>query len=390
MEKQSLTIDAIKMTQPIGDFYVGVISHDDLCQISFVDMRRIERDLDDYIGIQRKLSAVRVAEIGKFVNTIDAAFPTSIVLAVQEECATYDVEARKLILSEHVAENGGEGVKFAEIAKVLDGQHRIEGLRQFKDGVFQIPVTIIVNADLADQAYIFATVNLAQTKVNRSLVFDLLDYSKSRSPQKTCHDIAVALNRNEASPFVGMIKRLGSATPGVTGETITQAAFVMALLPMLTKDPVTDRDKLLRGKGLPYPNEADLLETPFRRLFLDEKDSLIATNVSEYFHAIAKRWPTDWNSRDKGNILPRTNGFRAFMRFLADAYLYLHAGTSKWSFTRDEYGEILGRIRIPANGFNTDVFPPGTSGEKQLLDEIRNDTGVGPRGVVLSAGLFPR
>jgi DGQHR domain-containing protein len=375
---QSLKISAVKMIQPMGEFFVGVINYDDLCQISFVDMRRIENTLDKYIGIQRKLNENRVAEIGKFVNTIDAAFPTSVVLAVQEECAVYEEDALTLTLSEYQDEdNDDRSVKFNDIAKVLDGQHRIEGLRAFDGEAFQVPVTIFVNADIADQAYIFATVNLAQTKVNRSLVYDLLDYSKSRSPQRTCHDIAVALNKTESSPFFKMIKRLGSATPGVSGETITQAAFVNSLLPMLSLDPVSDRDILLRGKKLEMPSPDELEKQPFRLLFIEEQDSQIARNVSEYFHAVASLWPDDWKSRDKGNMLPRTNGFRAFMRFLKDAYLYLRENSGERQFDRDQYQEILQKVDIEPGAFSTETFPPGTSGETLLLDRIRSNTNIG-------------
>ncbi len=54
---------------------------------------------------------------------------------------------------------------------------------------------------MAQQANIFSTVNLSQTKVNRSLAYDLFALAASRSPQKTCHDIAVALDRGKNSPL---------------------------------------------------------------------------------------------------------------------------------------------------------------------------------------------
>jgi hypothetical protein len=36
----------------------------------------------DYLGIQRKLNVGRIAEIKEYVGTIDACFPTSIVISV--------------------------------------------------------------------------------------------------------------------------------------------------------------------------------------------------------------------------------------------------------------------------------------------------------------------
>src|SRR5882762_10468420 len=99
------------------------------------------------------------------------------------------------------------------------------GGHYFSPNTFQLSVSVFVDIDMEDQAYIFSTVNLAQTKVNRSLAYDLFELANSPSPQKTCHNIAVALDTITVSPFHKRIKRLGSATPGRNSETITQATF---------------------------------------------------------------------------------------------------------------------------------------------------------------------
>ncbi|MCP6440608.1 hypothetical protein NL474_29630, partial [Klebsiella pneumoniae] len=52
----------------------------------FADVRRKDgRDLERYIGTQRDLSEGRVAEIRKYVNTVDACFPTGIILSISSE-----------------------------------------------------------------------------------------------------------------------------------------------------------------------------------------------------------------------------------------------------------------------------------------------------------------
>jgi DGQHR domain-containing protein len=81
-------------------------------------------------------------------------------------------------------------------AFVLDGQHRLAGLqhRDRDKPPFEVNVSIFVGADIADQAEIFSRVNLAQTKVNKSLTFDLLEYAKEKSPHKVAHDIAEGLS----------------------------------------------------------------------------------------------------------------------------------------------------------------------------------------------------
>ena len=78
--------------------------------------------------------------------------------------------------------------------------------------------------DIQDQAMVFATINLKQTKVNKSLAFDLYEFTKTRSPQRTCHDIARFLNYKKKSPFESRIKMLGVGRWPT--ETITQATFV--------------------------------------------------------------------------------------------------------------------------------------------------------------------
>src|SRR5437879_559823 len=97
-KRGSVTIPAVPVEQPIGEFFVGVIEAKDLLEISYADIRQIERDLDNYLGIQRKLSPDRVEELSEYVGTKDATFPTSIIVAVEEECAEWDDKKGTLTL----------------------------------------------------------------------------------------------------------------------------------------------------------------------------------------------------------------------------------------------------------------------------------------------------
>ena len=166
------------------------------------------------MGIQRPRNEKRVKEIAKYVGTADACFPTAVILAVDGNCATYDENSKELTLQPYLDPADGEKpINYGEIANVLDGQHRIEGLKESGfNNEFDINVSIFIDIDIANQAYLFSTINLAQTKVNKSLVYDLFDLAKKRSPQKTCHNIAVALDKTSGSPFYERIKRLGVAT----------------------------------------------------------------------------------------------------------------------------------------------------------------------------------
>lgn len=359
-----VSFPALKIEQPIGVFYIGAIMHSDLLSISYADIRRIETELDDYMGIQRKLSNSRVKELSSFVNNEDATFPTSVILAVEPENIEWDENANRLkIIST-------DGQPMDEIAKIIDGQHRIEGLKYYKNSKpFQINVSIFVGADLATQANVFATVNLAQTKVNRSLVYDLYAYESTRSPQKTGHDIALALDQYDGSPFNKRIKRLGTATPNRDKEVLTQAAVVESLMKYISVNPSEDRNTFIKRM---FPRMADSQEHQkliFRNMWLDRRDTEIAQIIINYFKAVKAKWPEAWDALDRqGNVLPKTNGFKALMRFLRPVYLQLTEVEKGRVPNVDEFGKYFARIDMRDEDFNTVTFPPGTSGEARLYD----------------------
>lgn len=361
----NIQFPCIEVTQPIGTFYIASIPCKILCEITYSDVRRIEgeRKFESYLGIQRKLDPKRVKKIREYVNTMDASFPSGIIVAVDGRCAKYDPKNHTMTLD---AYNGDDDtIELRQIAKVLDGQHRIEGLRDF-DGEFQLNVSIFVDADIAQQAYLFSTVNLAQTKVNKSLVYDLFDLSNARSPQKLCHTIAVTLNKIPESPLFERISRLGSATSGIYTETITQATFVVALMKYISPDENKDRDLYMRGKKLAKADSKELHQFIFRNMMIEERDDDIAVIIFNYFSAVKRRWSEAWDNFGQGNILNRTNGFRALMRLLRPIYLHLVAPGE--IPTIEQFSSVFDKISI--NDFSSDTYKPGSSGESLLYNTL--------------------
>ena len=379
-DPKSFSFPVRKVKQPIGEFFVGVLGARRLCEITDFDIRRIfrergEREFETYLGIQRPLNPKRVKEIEQYVMTVDACFPTAVVLSVDGVCATYDEARETLALSNYEdPEDSDRSVLYKEIAKVIDGQHRIEGLKKFTGPDFDINVCIFVDVDVAQEGYIFSTVNLAQTKVSKSLAYDLFDLARSRSPQKLCHNIAVALDQNEKSPFYHRIKRLGVATEGRFNETLTQATLVEALMVYISKNPVIDRDLYMRGKT---PQKAGAEESKlliFRNMMIDGQDMAIADVLWNYFDAVRSRWPKAWGATGRGLVLNKTNGFRGLMRFLRNAYLHLTAPGAVPK--REEFEKIFQRIKMEDEDFNTDNFKPGTSGEVALYNTLKTKCNI--------------
>lgn len=368
----SFAISALKVRQPIGEFFIGVLDSKRLCDITHFDVRRIlhEREFETYLGIQRPLNQKRVEEIQQYVQTVDACFPTGVVLSVSANCATYDEGTQQLTLSSYEdPEDTSKNILYREIAKVIDGQHRIEGLKNYNGPAFEVNVSIFVEIDVAEEAYIFSTVNLAQTKVNRSLAYDLFDLARSRSPQKLCHNIAVALDQDAKGPFYYRIKRLGVATEGRFNEMLTQATFVESLMGYISLNPVLDRDLYIRGKTPLKATAQESLRLIFRNMMIDKRDMEITDVLWNYFDAVRSKWPTAWKATGYGLILNRTNGFRALMRFLRPAYLYL-VGPGEVP-SRAQFDTIFDKINMNDNEFTSDNFKPGTSGEVALYNALK-------------------
>ncbi|MCC2673089.1 MAG: hypothetical protein K0R58_36 [Ramlibacter sp.] len=373
----SFEVRALRVKQPIGEFFIASIPFRRLVEISYFDVRRMlkERDVEEYLGIQRPLSKQRVDELGEYVNTVDACFPTAVILAIEERCASFDEQTGILTLANDLnPDDDQDPILYAQIAKVLDGQHRIAGLEQYNGPDFDVNVSIFVDIELEDQAYIFSVVNLAQTKVNRSLAYDLFELAKARSPQKTAHNIAVALDRHKDSPLHARIKRLGSATPGRYDEVLTQATVVEAVMPLITSTPVSDRDALKRGNSLSVPTREVLAKAPLRLMFVQGRDVEVLDILWNYFEAVRRRWPQAWQNRGPGTVLPKTNGFRALMR--AFRPLYAKLSRDKEVPTVEMYQTALQRVTLADTDFNTDNFKPGTSGEAELAKLLLEQMGL--------------
>ncbi|MCA9039200.1 MAG: DGQHR domain-containing protein [Planctomycetaceae bacterium] len=391
MNSDELQLSVLRVRQPIGDFFITSIPAKQLVKISYSDVRRLvseQRDVEQYLGIQRPVSPKRINDIRKYIQGSDATFPTAIIVAVDEKCASL-VEQNSgvglLTLKPYQAEEDSdeEDIPWAKIAKVLDGQHRIAAFMDendsfnysFEKGEFDLNLSIFIGADISEQANIFATVNLAQTKVNKSLVYDLTELAKTRSPQKTCHNVAVMLDGEPSSPLYQRIKRLGIATPGRGKEPLTQAGFVESLLRFISADPVTDRNNLLDEKKLSKATVEELKKQPFRNLFIEEKDLDIAEILYNYFTAVKEKWPKSWHDLEtSGNLLPKSNAFKALMKYLKDD-VYC-------KIVKDDFGEIpsvkefskhFDNVPLKDSDFTTKNFVPGSGGQSTFLKILRRE-----------------
>lgn len=387
-----ICVPYLEIQQPIGSFYLTKLSWKDLLDIAATDIRRIEKEtvngdsFDSYLGIQREVTESRVKEISQYINTFDATFPTSIILAISSK--EYRVNGKKIDLQDYakndafenyeeinnilITENQLKIRRSEAVASVLDGQHRIEGIKRAYDknlfnNVFDLNVTIFVDIDIDDQAQIFSVINKAQTKVNKSLVYDLYEYARSRSPQKTAHDIVRALNRMEKSPFYKKIKILGKVVEK-SKETIAQATFVELIMGYISDNPMRDRHDINKKQRISREYNRD--KYIFREYFLNEDDVAISKILWNYFSAVSNIWPKSWQEPESGNILNKTTGVISLMRFLRHIYTYknLDANTSI-----NDYEELLSASGLNDGSFTTENYMPGSSGQSKLFYDLKGE-----------------
>ncbi len=377
-----IRLPVAKVTQPIGDFYVGRMDARRLVAISYTEIRRFATGTQDKIaGIQRERSKRRINQIKQYVNLDYATFPTSIIIAVEPECAEikpYSEEMQDvyfLELSSFGKPKDSDHIPLGKIAFIIDGQHRLAGLEGLEEGRdFDVNVSIFVGASDADKAEIFARVNQAQTKVNQSLVVDLASYFEERGPVKFAHEVVLAMNRDEEGPLFDKVKRLGKADPGKGQvQTLAQATVVKPIVEYISADPELERNRRYRGI-FGSRRERDAWKKYIFQPFYDaEDDSGVYLCLRNYFDAVKQHWPESWDnsSARTGLVLNRTTGYAALMRFLRQVYLRNCSKSEILSI--DDCKEVFSKINIADSELTRDTFIPGSSGISALYRRMMSE-----------------
>lgn len=187
MSNFPLILPAIRVSQPLGEFYVVSIDASTLRRLTFLDPTRIDKVdrtslLYSLLGAQRPSSTRRAKEIAKYINTVEAAFPNSIILAAnyinygelqEDETKRWHVEALDGGFYQLVIPTG------ETMSSVIDGQHRLLGFDYCEPHRKSMELLCAVYMDLPHpyQAYLFATININQRRVDKSLAYEQFGYN---------------------------------------------------------------------------------------------------------------------------------------------------------------------------------------------------------------------
>lgn len=284
----------IEVAQPIGTFYVCSIPASFL--IDIVESRAYSKSND---GVQRDLSPERTTAVANYCSDPDAVFPTPIVVSVDKD-ALVDLDEKN---GKIIIKTDGKNEKIGE---VIDGQHRLWGIKKSElASKFDLPVVFMFDLTVEEKAYVFATINSNQKKVDTSLIYQLFDVSNVRTPQRTAHQLARVMNYNDKSPFYGRLKMLGVKTCTQPLATLSQGTFAKSMLMLMSKNAGDDELKIRKGEEL-EPKYG----MPFRDFFIADRDDMILKVLLNCFSALRDVFPQEW-CEPNSNILWKTTGFRA-------------------------------------------------------------------------------
>lgn len=370
-KSKAMKIRTLRVRQPIGDFYVGVMSAREAVEICSANRRQKgdSDQLEDYVGIQRPLSSKRVEEIKKYVKTWDATFPNSIILAVNP--GYYSIEDGEFYI-----------LKDKKSANIIDGQHRLAG---FEDNVpdkdFEVIVTFFPDLELDEQAYIFSVINTKMTRINPSLAQDLYAFAKVDIPGKLAHNIAVEFNRDVNNPWHGKIKMLGTREPG-SDSVLSQSTFAREIVDLICnpKDAYEIRNILTTKKkreALKSLEDKNASKHIFWNAYVEGNDKFIYTVLKNYFSAVEKTFPDAW--ADIGKILVKTTGYGALMKVFKAVYLL---GYSDKDLTEIFFKGLFEKAKNSGElkDFNSTNYNPGKVGEGKLADDFLKGMALSSNG----------
>lgn len=325
-----LRLPAVRIRQTLGEFFAVAISARLLRQIVFLDPTRIASvDKDNFLyrllGNQRGPSGSRARSIAKYIDTVESAFPNSVILSanyndqgslIEEEERRWKIETDEC--GDHLIIPSAE-----RMASVIDGQHRLLGfdycLEERRD--MQLLCSVYIDLPIAYQAYIFATININQRKVDKSLAYEQFGYNlddespESWSPDKLAVFFTRKLNLDPESPLHQHIKIAPLEADLVFNQSVGQswmistACVVEGILSLFSSKPMTDRD-LLHKEPLHARNRSKLPQdsSPFRDQFKACADKELFDCITEFFVIVQDEL---WSDAQPRSYIRKTIGVQA-------------------------------------------------------------------------------
>jgi len=339
-------VPVLKVSQPMGDFFAASLPAQLILDVADSEPARVQKNRT--VGTQRSLNEDRAKSIAKFVDSVDAAFPNSVILG-----ANYDFATGALLKAEEkhwtVEKTDGSSNLYIltiptreRLVSLIDGQHRVESFRYVNSEErrdMDLLCAIYIDLPLPFHAYVFATINFNQKKVDKAVAYQLFGYgydkvpSEKMPPETLAVLLARALEADASTPFYQHIK-LGIPTveeyaPITSGEwvdaqwKVSLASIVDGIQSLVSTQPMKDRDDMREAslfsdhsrKVLRKKNRRDL--SPLRELYLDLNDKAIYTVLINFFEVIDEVfWKLAESRNEEKSFIVRTVGIQALFHVL--------------------------------------------------------------------------
>lgn len=303
---------ALKITQPLGDFYVISINAEDLLAVAYSEPMQYVDEFGNVKGSQRPKDEKRLKEIAKYIESVEMAFPNSIILAAnytEKGTISKDKTERWQIIEDKNC--GIYKIRIPQkvkLAAIIDGQHRLKAFEYVNDperfSNLQLVCSIYFDLPNSYQAFLFATINSNQKRVDRSLALEQFGYNVGEEPEKawTPEKLAVFLSRKlnidkELSPFYQHIKVAplnpeNLFTEGITKTWVVSTATVVdGITSLISTNAKRDRIEMQQKSFLSGRNREMLSKftsdnSPLRNQFIEGKDQTIYNTIINYFKVI--------------------------------------------------------------------------------------------------------
>jgi DNA phosphorothioation-associated DGQHR protein 1 len=344
--KTPVSFPAIRVSQPLGEFYLAAIPANLLLKVGFTK-RHTRRAADasgtvEDDGHQRRLDPKRLKEIARYLETQDAAIPNTIILAAncRPDGETMDLDDPKRW---SIAPADDISVELTiptdeQLAAIVDGQHRLFGFEAVSENRKTMPLACAIFLDLPipQQASVFATINYNQKPVSKSQTYELFGYNlddepaESWSPEKLAVFFARKFNVDPQSPLCHRIqvaaqddRVLDDAAKARGGEwSVSTATIVESIMRLISANPKDDRDRLhmlpldsSRHRKIFFETDKPnvKIKAPLRELYLEVRDIVIYGLILNYLTVADELF---WH-KPKPGFIRKTIGIQALFDVLA-------------------------------------------------------------------------
>lgn len=327
-----MKISAIKVHQPLGDFYIGKIKACDLLNISYTEVFRYKKD-GSQEGTQRPVNEKRLKEISNFIKSEEMCFPSSILVALNNDPELENIQSETQENSFEIHCVGSDIYELnipdnKKCALIIDGQHRLKAFQYVDRKLQDIELVCSIFFDLPNpyQAYLFATINGNQKKVDKSLALEFFGYNVEDEPQEqwTPEKLAVYLTRKlnfkQDSPLYHQLKLAASYDDNENEKKLAStAAMAEGILSLISSNPKRDRDIISATKNTLFKKKNRQIvsgqkdSTPLRGLYIESRDQEIYEILVNYFSVIGNKI---WCNADERSVILKTIGILALFDLL--------------------------------------------------------------------------